>query len=192
MDRLRKLLIILSVVSIVLFLLLLSVLYFYFRRRSSIRSRRSSCAGESPENECFAPAKAEAEELVVFSGCEHLKTQDILDAPGEVVGKSSYGTLYRATVRISSSPYDPSSSVMLLRFVRPACVGRTVDILAAARLIGYLQHPNLVPLRALYVGPRGEKLFVHPFYAAGNLDQFLKGKNITVDEFMVQNFDLFS
>uniref|UniRef100_R7W4H6 Putative kinase-like protein TMKL1 n=1 Tax=Aegilops tauschii TaxID=37682 RepID=R7W4H6_AEGTA len=34
--------------------------------------------------------------------------------------------------------------------------------------------PNLVPIRALYVGPRGEKLLVHPFYAAGSLRRFLQ------------------
>lgn len=141
----------------------------------AIRSRGSGSAGDSPESYCFETVKMDAEELVVFSGCEHLKTQDILDAPGEVVGKSSYGTLYRATLRISAAGGAPSPVVMLLRFFRPACVGRTGDVFPAVQLIGLLRHPNLVPLRALYVGPRGEKLFLHPFYAAGNLAQFLKG-----------------
>ncbi|VAI59135.1 unnamed protein product [Triticum turgidum subsp. durum] len=45
---------------------------------------------------------------------------------------------------------------------------------AAARRIGAVSHPNLVPLRAVYVGPRGEKLLVHPFYAAGSLHRFLQ------------------
>ncbi|KAK8924112.1 putative kinase-like protein TMKL1 [Platanthera zijinensis] len=64
---------------------------------------------------------------------------------------------------------------MLLRFVRPACVGRTGDILAAARQIGFLRHPNLVPLWALYVGPRGEKLLRPPLLRCWHLAQFLKG-----------------
>jgi hypothetical protein len=38
-----------------------------------------------------------------------------------------------------------------------------------------VRHANLVPIRALYVGPRGEKLLVHPFYAAGSLRRFLQG-----------------
>ncbi|PKU77557.1 putative kinase-like protein TMKL1 isoform X2 [Dendrobium catenatum] len=169
MEGHRNLRIILSIVSISFFLLVFSLLYFWFRRRRDIRSRSSSDGLE--ESEGFKLVKTDAEELVVFAGCEHLRTQDILDAPGEVVGKSSYGTLYRATIRIGAG----ATAVMLLRFIRPDCVGRTGDILMAIRLIGLLRHPNLVPLRALYVGPRGEKLFVYPFYAAGNLAQFLKG-----------------
>lgn len=170
MERRRHLAIILSIASLSFFLLLLSALYFHFRRRWAIRNRSGS--DDSVESEGFELAKAEAEELVVFAGCEHLRIQDILEAPGEVVGKSSYGTLYRATIRISDAG---ATAVMLLRFIRPACVGRTGDILTAVPLLGLLRHPYLVPLRALYVGPRGEKLFVYPFYTAGNLAQFLKG-----------------
>ncbi|XP_020571954.1 putative kinase-like protein TMKL1 isoform X2 [Phalaenopsis equestris] len=166
MERHRNLLIILTVVSLSLFLLLCSALYLYFRRRCAIRSRRS--CEDSMEGKSFELVKVEAEELIVFPGCEHLSTKDILDAPGEVVGKSSYGTLYRATIRISDA------GVMLLRFIHPTCSRRTRDVLTAIRLIGLMRHPNLVPLRALYVGLRGEKLFIYPYYAAGNLAQFLK------------------
>lgn len=115
---------------------------------------------------------------MVFTGGEHLRIQDILDAPGEVVGKSSYGTFYRASIKRSSAgdgSVGASDAVMLLRFVRPVCIGRSEEIMPVIRVIGFVRHPNLVPLVSFYVGPRGEKLFIHPFYAAGNLAQFLKG-----------------
>uniref|UniRef100_A0A453P3U3 Protein kinase domain-containing protein n=1 Tax=Aegilops tauschii subsp. strangulata TaxID=200361 RepID=A0A453P3U3_AEGTS len=71
--------------------------------------------------------------------------------------------LYRAAMRSGETA------------VRPACAVGADEAAAAARRIGAVTHPNLVPLRAVYVGPRGEKLLVHPFYAAGSLHRFLQG-----------------
>ncbi|XP_008802506.2 putative kinase-like protein TMKL1 [Phoenix dactylifera] len=166
MEKHQKIQMTLGVMSPFLVLLLLYALYCCFRRRFGWRRERESLEGGGFGYEEEEGVK-EAEELIGFAGGEHLTVHDILDAPGEVVGKSGYGTLYRASLQ-------RSGSVMLLRFVRPACVGRTKDILPAIRMLGLVRHPNLVPLSALYVGPRGEKLFVHPFYAAGTLSRFLR------------------
>ncbi|KAG1362140.1 putative kinase-like protein TMKL1 [Cocos nucifera] len=166
MEKLRKIQIILGLTSPFLVLLLLYAMYCRFRRR--IRRSRER---ESLEDGGFGYGEEEgekkAEELTRFAGGEHLTVHDILEAPGEVVGKSSYATLYRASLQ-------RSGSVVLLRFVRPACVGRTQDVLLAVQKLGHVRHPNLVPMTALYAGPRGETLFVHPFYAAGTLSQFLQ------------------
>ncbi|XP_048535142.1 putative kinase-like protein TMKL1 [Triticum urartu] len=108
-----------------------------------------------------------ADALVRFPGGEGLSVAAILEAPGEVVAKSSHSTLYRAAMR-------SGETAVLLRFVRPACAVGADEAAAAARRIGAVSHPNLVPLRAVYVGPRGEKLLVHPFYAAGSLHRFLQ------------------
>ncbi|KAM0885034.1 hypothetical protein ACQ4PT_030591 [Festuca glaucescens] len=105
--------------------------------------------------------------LVKFPGGEALTVAAILEAPGEVVAKSSHSTVYRAAMR-------SGEAAVLLRFVRPACAVGPEEATAAARRIGAVSHPNLVPLRAVYVGPRGEKLLVHPFYAAGSLHLFLQ------------------
>ncbi|KAF0889098.1 hypothetical protein E2562_021149 [Oryza meyeriana var. granulata] len=108
-----------------------------------------------------------ADALVKFPGGEGLSVAAILEAPGEVVGKSSHSTLYRAAMR-------SGEAAVLLRFVRPACALNSEEASAAAQRIGAVSHPNLVPLRAFYVGPRGERLLVHPFYAAGSLRRFLQ------------------
>ncbi|XP_058104349.1 putative kinase-like protein TMKL1 [Magnolia sinica] len=108
----------------------------------------------------------EAEDLIGFPGGEDLTVHDILDAPGEVVGKSSYGTLYQASLQ-------RSGSVVLLQFLRPSCAGRANDVLPTIRMMGFIRHSNLVPLQAFYVGPRGEKLLVHPFVSRSTLSQFL-------------------
>ncbi|CAN6240379.1 unnamed protein product [Urochloa humidicola] len=107
------------------------------------------------------------EALVRFPGGESLTVSAILEAPGEVVAKSSHSTLYRAGL-------SAGEAVALLRFVRPACAAGADEAAAAARVLGAARHPNLVPIRALYIGPRGEKLLVHPFYAAGSLRRFLQ------------------
>ncbi|XP_023743943.1 putative kinase-like protein TMKL1 isoform X2 [Lactuca sativa] len=109
-------------------------------------------------------------DLIRFEGGEDLTCFDILDAPGEVIGKSSYGTLYRANLL--------SDSVLLLRFLRPACcTGKVQDVMHVVQVLGSIRHPNLVPLSGFYSGPRGEKLFVHPFYRRGNLAQFIRDEN---------------
>ncbi|KAG6500271.1 hypothetical protein ZIOFF_040114 [Zingiber officinale] len=145
--------------------LILVALCFLLCKRMIFRSK-----SESSEigGEIGTPAgDLEPEDLMKFAGGESLTVHDILDAPGEVVAKSGYGTLYRASI-------EQTGAVVLLRFVRPACLARTEEVLPAVRALGAIRHPNVVPLRAMYVGPRGEKLLVHPFYAAGSLKQLLR------------------
>lgn len=113
---------------------------------------------------------AENEELIKFQCGEDLTVHDILDAPGEVIGKSSYGTLYRASlIRVNS--------VVVLRFLRPACTGGMKEVVHLIQVLGSIRHDNLVPLMAFYGGPRGEKLLVHPFFGRGNLAQFIRDEN---------------
>lgn len=144
-------------------LLLCYAFRFYFRRRAVPK-------GLSLEDAAADGGGAETEEgMIRFAGGEDLTARDILDAPGEVVAKSSHATLYRAVLR-------RGDSTALLRFVQPDSAARTEDVLPAVRRLGGVRrHPNLVPLTAMYLGPRGEKLLVHPFYAAGNLAQFIRG-----------------
>ncbi|KAI3756926.1 hypothetical protein L6452_04458 [Arctium lappa] len=140
---------------------------------SCICRRKGSSKDESWDKEAnFQVEEMEMKgELIKFEGGEDLTCFDILDAPGEVIGKSSYGTLYRANL-------VTSDSVVVLRFLRPACTtGKVQDMMHVVQLIGSIRHPNLVPLCGFYVGPRGEKLLVHPFYRRGNLAQFIRDGN---------------
>lgn len=79
--------------------------------------------------------------MIRFQGAEDLSVHDILEAPGEVIGKSSYGTLYRANLM-------STNSLALLRFLRPACTLRMEEFLPIIEFLGSLRHPNLVPLCA--------------------------------------------
>lgn len=172
-----------AIINAVLFpalavVLALAVFYFVRRRRRRRRGGRSvlpSHGGGARADRLQAAGGSGGydvaggeEALVRFPGGEALTVAAILEAPGEVVAKSAHSTLYRAGL-------SAGEAVALLRFVRPACAAGAEDAAAAARVLGAVRHHNLVPIRALYIGPRGEKLLVHPFYAAGSLRRFLQG-----------------
>ncbi|EPS60384.1 protein kinase family protein, partial [Genlisea aurea] len=140
------------------FLSLLVCLTLCFLRRR--KSRRSPSDAESGGG-------GGGDGLIRFQGGEDLGVHDILEAPGEVIGKSGYGTLYRANL-------IRWNSVALLRFLRPTCTLSAKEAAPIVEMLGSVRHPNLVPLTAFYAGPRGEKLMVHPFYGAGNLAQFIR------------------
>jgi hypothetical protein len=163
-----------SIIPVVLLLLLFVFLLLYCRTLRK-RNRREMSIETAVYNTVY-DSPDETEDLMTFSGGEDLTASDILEAPGEVIGRSSYGTVYRACLR-------RTGSTVMLRFVRPACIGSAQDILPLVNTLASVMHGNLVPLRALYVGPRGEKLFVHPFYAAGTLAQFLRGLSYLYFEF---------
>ncbi|CAN6235821.1 unnamed protein product [Urochloa humidicola] len=169
-----------AVINAVLFpalAVVLALAVFYFVRRRRRRRGRSvlpSHGGGGARADRLQAAGGSGgyvaggeEALVRFPGGESLTVAAILEAPGEVVAKSSHSTLYRAGL-------SAGEAVALLRFVRPACAAGADEAAAAARVLGAARHPNLVPIRALYIGPRGEKLLVHPFYAAGSLRRFLQ------------------
>ncbi|KAI6696159.1 hypothetical protein NL676_016278 [Syzygium grande] len=152
-------------------LILLSLSVYIFHRASSrprsgadVETQNPKREGEGREPPCSP------EDLITFQGGEDLTICDILEAPGEVIGKSSYGTLYRAMLQ-------RSSSVKLLRFLRPVCAARSDEFGDAVRCLGRVRSPNLVPLLGFYGGPRGEKLLVHPFYRRGNLADFIRDTN---------------
>lgn len=120
---------------------------------------------------------------IKFQGGESLTVHDILDAPGEVIGKSGYGTLYRANLL-------SADTVMLLRFLRPTCTDKLEQVVPLIQALGSIRHPNLVPLCAFYAGPRGEKLLVYPFYSTKNLAQFIRG-NVNIVKLDIKKLLIF-
>lgn len=164
MEKGSRIVLALSSIFVLLLFLLLFFAACIFRRK--LKRGEKSESEESGKNQ--SSGELEPEELIGFQGGQNLTIFDVLDAPGEVVGKSGYGTLYKAFLQ-------RSGSVVLLRFLRPVSTERGKDIRFAIRIIGSIRHPNLVSLRGFYSGPRGEKLLVHPFFSGGTLAHFLRG-----------------
>ncbi|KAJ0248812.1 Protein kinase domain-containing protein [Hirschfeldia incana] len=150
------------------------VILILCRRRTTTESNDLQNDVESPhEKQDFSGSETEEdeeeEELVIFEGGEDLTICDILEAPGEVIGKSSYGTLYKASLQ-------RSGRVRVLRFLRPLCAVRSnpEEFDGVIESLGLVRHDNLVPLLGFYVGNRGEKLMIHPFFGSGNLSEFIR------------------
>ncbi|KAK4795504.1 hypothetical protein SAY86_027830 [Trapa natans] len=176
MNRIHLLLIIALPASIAALSVILALTFFSLCKRASGRTRddvetskRNSEGSRRGKEEIEenADAEAEDEDLITFHGGEGLTICDILEAPGEVIGKSMNGTLYRAELQ-------RVNSVMLLRFLRPACTASDGSVNAVVQALGRVRHPNLVPILGFYAGPRGEKLLIHPFYRFGNLAEFIR------------------
>lgn len=124
--------------------------------------------GKQDPNGTQVEVEVEGEDLFIFQGGEDLTICDILEAPGEVIGKSNNITLYKALLQ-------NGSGLRLLRFLRPVCIAGSGEFVDVVEFLGSIRHPNLMPLLGFYLGPRGEKLLIYPFYRRGNLAEFIRG-----------------
>ncbi|CAO2211849.1 unnamed protein product [Urochloa humidicola] len=118
------------------------------------RSGRSS-----RDSEMLAAQEHEQEggdgRLLVFEGGDHLTLEEVLNATGQVVAKTSYCTVYEAKLTATGATIE-------LRLLREGCC--KPDAASCAARIGRARHHNLVPLRAFYHGRAGEKLLVYDHY----------------------------
>ncbi|KAE8661941.1 HAD superfamily, subfamily IIIB acid phosphatase [Hibiscus syriacus] len=164
----------LLLLSSLAFLFILLLVIFFCRKRAARNDQLDDVENneqQKRDGDGEDEGESEMEDMITFSGGEDLTIGDILDAPGEVIGKSNYGTLYKALLQ-------RSSLVRLLRFFRPVCALRGGEFSEVVQLLGCIRHPNLVPLLGFYAGPRGEKLLVHPFYWHGNLSQLIRDGSV--------------
>ncbi|KAL0709151.1 hypothetical protein Bca4012_016129 [Brassica carinata] len=168
-DHLLTLLLGVSLSALLIITFFILLFFFFCRTRKDSSTEQDQYDVESLDHTKHV-FSSKTEELVTFHGGEDLTICDILDAPGEVIGKSSYGTLYRASLQ-------RSGKVRVLRFLRPVCTVRCDDAEEfddVIETLGFVRHENLVPLLGFYGGNRGEKLMVHPFFSSGNLSGFIK------------------
>ncbi|KAI4356075.1 hypothetical protein L6164_000125 [Bauhinia variegata] len=172
--------IILIVAGILLFILLLlccTLLCCLVRKRAASKGKndKTDKAAAARSVEKGAPTAAEVEsggeaggKLVHFDGPFVFTADDLLCATAEIMGKSAYGTAYKATL-------EDGNQVAVKRLREKSTKGQKEFETEVASL-SKIRHQNLQALRASYLGPKGEKLLVFDYMPKGSLASFLHAR----------------
>ncbi|XP_058075298.1 probably inactive leucine-rich repeat receptor-like protein kinase IMK2 [Magnolia sinica] len=157
-------------------LLVCCVLLCCLIRKRNISARKSPPAGGAAgRGDKAGPAIGEVEsggeaggKLVHFDGPMVFTADDLLCATAEIMGKSTYGTVYKATL-------EDGNQVAVKR-LREKIAKNQREFEVEVNTLGKIRHPNLLALRAYYLGPKGEKLLVFDFMPKGSLASFLHAR----------------
>ncbi|XP_042512425.1 probably inactive leucine-rich repeat receptor-like protein kinase IMK2 [Macadamia integrifolia] len=159
----------------VLLLLCCILLCCLIRKRAASKAKNGETGGRAAATggEKGAPAIGTEVEsggeaggkLVHFDGPLLFTADDLLCATAEIMGKSTYGTVYKATL-------EDGSQVAVKR-LREKLTKSQREFEVEVNAVGKIRHPNLLALRAYYLGPKGEKLLVFDFMPKGSLASFL-------------------
>nr|XP_043610975.1 putative kinase-like protein TMKL1 [Erigeron canadensis] len=121
--------------------------------------------GEDEENGGAGGGGAGEGKLILFQGGEHLTLEDVLNATGQVMEKTSYGTIYKAKLA--------DGGTIALRLLREGSCKEGGLCLPAIKQLGRIRHESLIPLRAFYQGKRGEKLLIYDYLPNRTLHELL-------------------
>ncbi|XP_031102073.1 probably inactive leucine-rich repeat receptor-like protein kinase IMK2 [Ipomoea triloba] len=139
---------------------------------SSARAAKPALSGGAAETE---PGGETGGKLVHFDGPFVFTADDLLCATAEIMGKSTYGTAYKATL-------EDGNQVAVKRLREKITKGQKEFEHEVAEL-GKIRHPSILALRAYYLGPKGEKLLVYDYMSNGSLSSFLhaRGPETAID-----------
>ncbi|GMI72622.1 inflorescence meristem receptor-like kinase 2 [Hibiscus trionum] len=169
---------------IVLLVLCLILLCCLIRRRAASKEKdgetkigaaSASAAAAARGEKGIQPSAGEVEpggetggKLVHFDGPMVFAADDLLCATAEIMGKSTYGTVYMATL-------EDGNQVAVKRLREKITKGQK-EFESEVNLLGRIRHRNLLALRAYYLGPKGEKLLVFDYMPKGSLATFLHAR----------------
>ncbi|KAK1428457.1 hypothetical protein QVD17_17292 [Tagetes erecta] len=134
-------------------------------------SQRKKKSNVDEEDEGFDEEENDEEtgggegKLILFEGGEHLTLEDVLNATGQVMEKTNYGTIYKAKLA--------DGGTIALRLLREGSCKDGGLWLPAVKQLGRIRHESLVPLRAFYQGKRGEKLLIYDYLPNKSLHELL-------------------
>ncbi|KAI3811850.1 hypothetical protein L1987_21582 [Smallanthus sonchifolius] len=161
--------------ALLLLLLLLCCLLLCFLIRK--KAARSKSKNGKTEISMPVPVMAGADvvesgetggKLVHFSGTFVFTADDLLCATAEIMGKSTYGTSYKATLE--------DGNMVAVKRLREKVTKPQKEFESEVSELGKIRHANILALRAYYLGPKGEKLLVFDYMPHGSLASFLHAR----------------
>ncbi|KAM7530407.1 hypothetical protein LguiB_033817 [Lonicera macranthoides] len=107
-----------------------------------------------------------AGELYFLDDTISFTPEELSRAPAEVLGRSSHGTSYRATL--------DNGLFLTVKWLREGVAKQRKDFAKEAKKFANIRHPNVVGLRGYYWGPtQHEKLILSDYISPGSLASFL-------------------
>ncbi|KAL1205338.1 LRR receptor-like serine/threonine-protein kinase GHR1 [Cardamine amara subsp. amara] len=95
-----------------------------------------------------------------------LTPEELSRAPAEVLGRSSHGTSYRATL--------DNGVFLTVKWLREGVAKQRKEFAKEVKKFSNIRHPNVVTLRGYYWGPtQHEKLILSDYISPGSLASFL-------------------
>ncbi|KAL3521265.1 hypothetical protein ACH5RR_019414 [Cinchona calisaya] len=173
---------------IVLIVLCCILIYLLLRRRAAAKSKDGQATGRAAAvaragEKGTPPTAAEVEaaageaggKLVQFDGPIYFTADDLLCATAEIMGKGTYGTVYKATLE--------DGSVVAVKRLREKITKGQREFETEVNILGKIRHSDLLAMRAYYLGPKGEKLLVFDYMPKGSLATFLhaRGPDMPID-----------
>ncbi|KAJ7523260.1 hypothetical protein O6H91_18G043900 [Diphasiastrum complanatum] len=111
-----------------------------------------------------------AGDLFLLDNSTTFTAEELSRAPAEVLGRSSHGTSYKATLENGHS--------VTVKWLREGIARSKKEFTSEAKKFGSIKHPNVMPLKGFYWGPREhEKLLLTDFLHLGSLEGRLSEKN---------------
>ncbi|MCO5569867.1 hypothetical protein L7F22_023581 [Adiantum nelumboides] len=160
------------VAGILLICLVLALLCVFCRKTPEGGKTGVATVVEKSSSQSSGAGKESAEvgggKLVHFDGTFTFTADGLLCATAEVLGKSTYGTVYKAT-------FEDGNQVAVKR-LREGIVKSQRDFETEVNMLGKIRHPNLLALRGYYWGPKDEKLLIYDFMVGGSLAAFLHAR----------------
>ncbi|XP_057825784.2 LRR receptor-like serine/threonine-protein kinase GHR1 isoform X2 [Cryptomeria japonica] len=109
-----------------------------------------------------------AGELYILDQNLVLTAEELSRAPAEVLGRSSHGTSYKATL--------DNGHLLRVKWLREGLAKCRKDFTREAKKFGNIKHPNIISLRGYYWGPsEHEKLILSDFMSSGSLVSHMYG-----------------
>ncbi|XP_024531182.1 probable LRR receptor-like serine/threonine-protein kinase At4g20940 [Selaginella moellendorffii] len=135
------------------------------KSRTTLLDEGPSSLERAPSQKVRSPDKL-AGDLFLLDSSIVFTPEELSSAPAEVLGRSSHGTSYKATLE--------NGHMLAVKWLREGLAKNKAAFTREARKFGSIQHPNILPLRGYYWGPREhEKLVISDYLSFGSLSDRL-------------------